>query len=199
MGLSFAIAAGPRQRSHSHVRVPQDSWQYFTVLDSILSQPGAPGPRIYIPQEEGGPVFYPRNRVPFSSPSTAGRATVEVFEPASTRASDLLAPVVFKITPRHGPRRNIPVSNSTPIVARRFVAAGTCLRSRCLETGLVYLPISWSSHSNGCIYYKIFHLLTFSSNKTRRTDDNTRETVQLADIAHIWGSLGISEQQQLLP
>jgi hypothetical protein len=30
-GLSFAIAAGPRQRSHFRVRVPWDSWPYFTV------------------------------------------------------------------------------------------------------------------------------------------------------------------------
>jgi hypothetical protein len=32
-GLSFTIAAGARQRSHSRVRVPWDSWPYFTVLD----------------------------------------------------------------------------------------------------------------------------------------------------------------------
>jgi hypothetical protein len=30
-GLSFTIAAGPRQRRHSGVRVPWDSQQYFTV------------------------------------------------------------------------------------------------------------------------------------------------------------------------
>jgi hypothetical protein len=49
-GLSFTIAAGPRQRSHSGVRVP-----HFTVSDS---------------------------RLPFSSPRTTRRATVEVFDPA---------------------------------------------------------------------------------------------------------------------
>jgi hypothetical protein len=32
MGLSFTIAAGPRQRSHSRVRVPRDSWPYFNCL-----------------------------------------------------------------------------------------------------------------------------------------------------------------------
>jgi hypothetical protein len=37
MGLSFAIAADPRQRIHSQVRVPQDSWPHFTVSDSRLS------------------------------------------------------------------------------------------------------------------------------------------------------------------
>jgi hypothetical protein len=57
-GLPFAIATGPRQRSHFRVRVPQDSWPYFTVSDS---------------------------RLPFSSPPTTRRVTVEVFDPAFTR------------------------------------------------------------------------------------------------------------------
>jgi hypothetical protein len=57
-GLSFTTAAGPRQHSHSRVRVPWDSRPYFTVSDS---------------------------RLPFPSPPTTRRATVEVFDPASTR------------------------------------------------------------------------------------------------------------------
>jgi hypothetical protein len=65
MGLSFTIAPGPRQRSHYQVRVPRDSWPYFTVSDSRLLQPGGPGPRIYIPQEEGGPVIPPGTGFPF--------------------------------------------------------------------------------------------------------------------------------------
>jgi hypothetical protein len=60
-GLSFTIAVGPRQRSHSRVRVPWNSGPYFTVSDS---------------------------KVPFSSPPTTRRATVEVFDPASTRETD---------------------------------------------------------------------------------------------------------------
>jgi hypothetical protein len=36
MCLSFTIAAGPRQRIHSQVRVPQESWPHFTVSDSRL-------------------------------------------------------------------------------------------------------------------------------------------------------------------
>jgi hypothetical protein len=57
-GLSFTIAAGPRQRSHFRVRVPWDSWPYFTLWDSRLS---------------------------FLLPLTTRRATVEVFDAASTR------------------------------------------------------------------------------------------------------------------
>jgi hypothetical protein len=37
MGLSFTIAAGPRQSTHSRVRVPWDSGSYFTASDSRLS------------------------------------------------------------------------------------------------------------------------------------------------------------------
>jgi hypothetical protein len=59
-GLSFTIAADPRQRNHSRVRVPWDWRPYFTVSDS---------------------------RPPFSSPPTTRRATVEMFDPASTRVS----------------------------------------------------------------------------------------------------------------
>jgi hypothetical protein len=57
-GLSFVYTAGPRQRSLSRVRVPWISRPYFTV--SIL-------------------------RLPFSSPPTTRRVTVEVFDPASAR------------------------------------------------------------------------------------------------------------------
>jgi hypothetical protein len=57
-GLSCAIATGPRQRSNSRVRVPCNSRPYFTVSDL---------------------------RLPFSSPPTTRRVTVEVFDPASTR------------------------------------------------------------------------------------------------------------------
>jgi hypothetical protein len=56
-GLPFTIAAGPRQYSHSRVRVPGNSWPNFTVTDSKLPQPGGPGPSIYIPREQGGPVI----------------------------------------------------------------------------------------------------------------------------------------------
>jgi hypothetical protein len=59
-GLSFVYAAGPCQRSLSWVRVPWYSLPYFTVSDL---------------------------RIPFSSPPTTPRVTVEVFDPASTRES----------------------------------------------------------------------------------------------------------------
>jgi hypothetical protein len=65
MGLSFTIAAGARQRSHSHVRAPQDLWPHLTVSGSRLPQPGGPGSRIHIPPEQGGPVIPPDTGFPF--------------------------------------------------------------------------------------------------------------------------------------
>jgi hypothetical protein len=49
----LSIANGSHQRSHSRVRVPRDSWLYFTVTDSRLHQPGGSGPRVYMPQDQG--------------------------------------------------------------------------------------------------------------------------------------------------
>jgi hypothetical protein len=62
--LSFVYAAGPRQPSHSGVRVPCDSWPYFTVSNF---------------------------RLPFSSPPATRRVMVKVFEPASTRVKPLIS------------------------------------------------------------------------------------------------------------
>jgi hypothetical protein len=62
MGLSFTIAAGPRQRSHSQIRVPWDSWPHFTLSDSRLPQPAGQVP-----------VFIsPRNRVARLYPQALG-------------------------------------------------------------------------------------------------------------------------------
>jgi hypothetical protein len=63
-GLPFTIAAGPRQRSHSRVWVPRDSWAYSTVSDLRFPQPGGSRPRIYIPQEQDSPVISPGNGFP---------------------------------------------------------------------------------------------------------------------------------------
>jgi hypothetical protein len=46
MGLWFTIAAGPRQRSHSRVRVPWDSRPYFTLSDSRLPFSSLPTARM---------------------------------------------------------------------------------------------------------------------------------------------------------
>jgi hypothetical protein len=63
--MLFTTGASPRQGSHSRVRVPRDSWPHFTVSDSTVPQPGGPGPRIYIPKEQGSPVIPPGTGFPF--------------------------------------------------------------------------------------------------------------------------------------
>jgi hypothetical protein len=55
--MSFTIAAGLRQQTHSTVQVPRDSRPHFTVSDSRLPQPGGPDPRIYIPQGPMGQLY----------------------------------------------------------------------------------------------------------------------------------------------
>jgi hypothetical protein len=62
--LSQRIVQGPL-RFASQVRVPRDSWPHFTLSDSRLPKPGEPGPRIYIPQEQGGPFIPPGTGFPF--------------------------------------------------------------------------------------------------------------------------------------
>jgi hypothetical protein len=89
MCLSFTIAADCCQRSHCWVRFPRDSWPCFAVSVSRLPQLGEPGLHIYISQEHCGQL-YPQALGSLSSAPTTPRATVEVFEPASTRANSLI-------------------------------------------------------------------------------------------------------------
>jgi hypothetical protein len=76
--LSFTIAAVPCQCSRSRVPVPWYSRPYFTVSDV---------------------------RLPFSSPPTTRRVTVEVLDPTSTRVSEETPSVLFVILPRGGLHR----------------------------------------------------------------------------------------------
>jgi hypothetical protein len=105
MGLSFIIAAGPGQLSHSRFRVPRDSWPLFYCLRfETLPTWRARSPYLFLPGK-GSPSYIPGHWVPFLSPPTTRRDTVEVFEPASSRATAIAAPAVFKLPPRQGRRR----------------------------------------------------------------------------------------------
>jgi hypothetical protein len=48
-GVLFRVAAEPRQSGLSRVRVPRDSWPYFTVSNLRLLQSGGPGYHLYFP------------------------------------------------------------------------------------------------------------------------------------------------------
>jgi hypothetical protein len=72
------IASGTCQSSHSWAQVPQNSRPYFTV-SSETPPTGGPGSRIYIPQEQGGPVIPPGTGFPFCRLLRLAGTTVEVF------------------------------------------------------------------------------------------------------------------------
>jgi hypothetical protein len=96
------IASRPCQSSHSWVEVPQNSRPYFTVW-SETPQPGGPGSRIYVPQEQGGPVIPPGTGFHFRRLLTTRRAVVEVYYKAnkgtvsSAVEQNLLLPAMFLI------------------------------------------------------------------------------------------------------
>jgi hypothetical protein len=95
-GLSFIITAGTRQRSHSWVWVPP----YFTVSDSRLSQPGGPGPSIYV----GGPVMPPDTGFPFHRLLRLAGLRWRYSDPPSRRIVKLLVDVIWT---RRGPHREV--------------------------------------------------------------------------------------------
>jgi hypothetical protein len=112
-GLSFKIASGPRQRSHSRARVPN-------ITDSDLW-------------------------LPFSSPPTTRRNTVEVFDPASTLDSILLNWTLLYNHVARTTQRTLHLycsegvftaplhsNGSFSIVACVFIVTGMCLPSCCL-------------------------------------------------------------------
>jgi hypothetical protein len=69
------------------------------ILSQIRDSPTwrARSPYLYTPRT-GLPRYTPRHRVPFSSPPTTRRVTVEVFDHASTRESDeLQSQVTFSL------------------------------------------------------------------------------------------------------
>jgi hypothetical protein len=83
--LSSTIATGPRQRSQFLGPSPAGLMILFFCLrfDITPTWRGRP-PYLYSPGTRW-PSYTLRNWVPFSSPPTTLRTTVEVFEPASTR------------------------------------------------------------------------------------------------------------------
>jgi hypothetical protein len=86
-GLSYTIAAGLCQRSHSRVRVPRDSWPYFTdrlerilycIRFETLRTRWARSPCLH-PPVTGWLSYTPKHSI--LSPPTTRRAVGDVFEP----------------------------------------------------------------------------------------------------------------------
>jgi hypothetical protein len=98
MGLTFTIAAGPRQRSYSVVLVSRDLGEYFALSVSRLPATWRAKFRFLYPPGTGCRSYTPRHWVPFSSPTTR-RAMMEVLEPTSTRGSTTQVKVEVMLRP----------------------------------------------------------------------------------------------------
>jgi hypothetical protein len=72
MGLSFTTVAGPRQRSHSRIRVPRYSWPYLTVSDSRLPNLEGQVPYLY-PPGTGFSSYAPKHWVFLSELNSVSR------------------------------------------------------------------------------------------------------------------------------
>jgi hypothetical protein len=152
--LSFTIAAGHCQRSHSQVLVPRDSVTAFYCL------------RLETPNLEGQvPVFIsPRNRAAQLYPQARSSFFVAPLRLSVLRwrystppphGKHLVAYTVVLITSRHGLYRK-----------HRSQEYPACLPLRCLEMGVLYcwLRMCWnvftdSLPSNGSVLYSTFTTL----------------------------------------
>jgi hypothetical protein len=121
---------------------PWDSWPYFTVSHSRLLQLEGQVPVFISPRNK----VVPRHWVPFSSPPTTRRATVEAFDPASTRDTHWVAPILFIITPSRGSHRKLP----------RFHCCGRVFTVP-LHSNSFCLIVSRSLSSNGSVPHNMYH------------------------------------------
>jgi hypothetical protein len=122
---------------------------FYCLRFETLPNWRARSPNLLLPGT-GSPSYTPRHWVPLSSPLTTHRTTEEVFEPASTRATAIAAPVVFKAAARQERRRKhspsiVEVCLPRACMLRTLPINGRCLPSHCLATGL-YATILISCH-----------------------------------------------------
>jgi hypothetical protein len=151
----LVYGAGPRQRTLSQVRVPWDSWPYFTVSDSRLPQPGGPGHRIYIPQEQGGPVIPPGIRLRLHTDEWGSRQYSTLYSCGTL--SELLVIVgfsLYRLGSDHSTENTSIVyqwiSSIVAYFCTHYLATG-CLLRMCLR-GKVFIE---SLPSNGSLRHNI--------------------------------------------
>jgi hypothetical protein len=104
------IASGPCQNSHSRVRVPQNSG-HILLSHLRLSQPGGPGPRIYIPQEQGRPVTPPGTEFPvcrlllllrsYSNPPPHGQLCIQGLSVKPSSATNVQGVFIYTLLSQH--------------------------------------------------------------------------------------------------
>jgi hypothetical protein len=150
---SAVILRSESRENHDHI-----------LLSQIRDSPNLEGQvSVFISPRNTVVRLYPQA---LGSPCVTSYGSVEVFDPTSTRDTHWVAPVIFKITPQHGPIESIPVSivvvhllqlpsnglHNTVFNANSIVEV--CLPRRCVVTVVVsflsrYLP------SNGSILHNI--------------------------------------------
>jgi hypothetical protein len=142
MGLSFVYATGPCQRSLSQVRVPWFSRPYFAVSDL---------------------------RLPFSSPPTTRRLTVEVFDPALGSRNNDVPPFITRGEPNRDrtvcllfclyPLQRNTCQSYSKAYPLPWIRA---LASRCLAVD--YSGFQESCHNmNSAVAYSAIYVLVFKS------------------------------------
>jgi hypothetical protein len=133
MGLSFKIAAVPRQHSHSQVWAPRDSWPHFTVSDSRLSQPGGPGPLIYVPRDRVARLYSQALGFLFVT-SYSSQGYIGGIRPRLITGHLSESLLFIRIKTRSFYYIENTTANSSSIVACVFIAMGMYVPSCCLST-----------------------------------------------------------------
>jgi hypothetical protein len=140
--MSFKIASVLRQCSYSWVRLPHDSWPYFTVPDSRLPQPRGLSP----------PYLYPsRNRVTQLYTQTLGSLFI-----ASYDSQGYGGGVGTRLHKGTNCTKSTFYKNPI-IVSCLFVAAKNCLPSRYQATvvfinhHVTILTRSWKENNNNLV------------------------------------------------
>jgi hypothetical protein len=104
--MLYTIDADPRQRNHSRVRVPRNSWPYFAVADSRLPQHRGQVPLFISPRNKVAQLYPPGTGFSFRRlPRLAGLQWRYSNPPPSGVLLTILATIVLLITSRHGPSR----------------------------------------------------------------------------------------------
>jgi hypothetical protein len=133
---SAVILRSESRGTHDHNLLPHN--RHFPNLEGQA-------PYLY-PSGIGWLGYTPRHWVPFSSPPTTRRVTVEVFGPASTRGTDYALNLISLISPWQGPRRKHSSS-----LAAQIISMVTCLSAmESPSNGRVYLLIKNLLPRNGC-------------------------------------------------
>jgi hypothetical protein len=113
---SKVILRSESRGTHDHILLSQ-------IRDSPNPEGQVP---VFISPRTGWPGYTPKHWVPFSSPPTARRATVEVYDPTSTRVSHSHS-LFYSLYNFGKDQIEITTSNSVSIIVCLFVAAETCL------------------------------------------------------------------------